>query len=79
MALYQQTAHVKQMTHPAFNAEHKPGAKAPQAGIYRCKGCGHEIAIAGDHVLPPQPHPTHSQEMGSIIWQLLVAAEHRKD
>lgn len=59
----------------AINASH-PGTLAPYAGIYRCTGCGREIAIARGHILPPQNHHTHGLFSGPILWQLIVSAHH---
>lgn len=51
-----------------------PGIVAPDAGIYRCTGCGHEIGIAKGHVLPPQNHHQHNNYLTPIRWQLVAAA-----
>ncbi len=60
----------------AFDEIHSvpPGSLAPFAGIYRCTGCGHEIAIAKGHVMPPQNHHQHTIFHGPIQWQLVAAA-----
>lgn len=62
----------------AYDVTHKPGTEAINAGIYRCTKCGHEIAIAKGHTLPPQSHPQHPTNLGSIEWQLVVYAQHNK-
>lgn len=59
----------------AFDNLHNPGVKAPYAGIYRCYGCGHEIAIAEGHTLPPQ-HDRHHPQFQAVKWQLVAAANH---
>ena len=78
MALYKDSGFLSQDFGSAFdanNASH-PGTLAPYAGIYRCTGCGHEIAIARGHVMPPQGHHSHGLLAGPILWQLIVAAHH---
>ena len=72
MALYKNAQHLATSTDVAFDAIHQPGVAAPHPGIYRCAGCGDEIAIAGGHALPPQNHHQHAREQGEIRWQLLV-------
>lgn len=62
---------------PDFVTQHPPGNKAPNAGIYRCAVCGHEIGIAHDHVLPPQDHRHMHNALAhggrGVKWQLLVS------
>jgi hypothetical protein len=76
MATYKYSEWVTQLNHDAFDTKHPPGATAPFAGIYRCTGCGWEIAIAGGHVLPAQNHHQHSGS-AKIEWQLVVYAVHK--
>lgn len=73
MALYKDSSAIAYSDHAAFDAEHAPGTAAPHPGIYRCTGCGDEIAIAGSHTLPPQNHKQH-QSGAKIKWQLIVFA-----
>jgi hypothetical protein len=77
MALYKHGQYLQQNTDAAFDAKHAPGAAAPNAGIYRCSGCGWEIGIAASHTLPPQNHHQHTNAT-KIEWQLLVFAQHQK-
>jgi len=77
MAQYKYGDFLKQNNHAAFDERHAPGSTATNAGIYRCVGCGDEIAIATGHVLPPQNHHQHSPNSGKIEWQLLVFAQQR--
>lgn len=78
MALYKDGGFLSQDFGSAFDANNTshPGTLAPYAGIYRCTGCGHEIAIACGHVMPPQNHHSHGLLSGPILWQLIVAAHH---
>ena len=75
MAVYQNPDYVAQGKDAAFDLDHKPGAIAPFAGIYRCMVCHVEIGIAESHVLPPQNHHTHPQQ-APIRWRLAVWADH---
>ena len=74
MALYKNSKILSYSDHNAFDLFHSPGVAAPHPGIYRCSGCGDEIAIAGGNILPPQNHRQHAPGTGSISWQLIVAA-----
>jgi hypothetical protein len=76
VALYQDGSHVTQTKHTGFDAVHSPGVSAPNAGIYRCTACGHEIGIAEGHTLPSQLHAQHPSTLGPIKWKLLVFAVH---
>ena len=74
-----------------FNAEYPVSTPAPKAGIYRCTRCGHEIAIAEGHTLPPDNssgHPKHSRAPGTTFlgeiadpmrWRLVAQAKHVHD
>jgi hypothetical protein len=46
------------------------------AGIYRCMGCGREIAIAHGNILPQQNHHSHTAQEGAMLWRLIVFADH---
>lgn len=83
---------VNALSHPDFDVEFQVGSQARKAGIYRCTECGHEIAIAAGHTLPPDgahEHPTHnaltrgfaSTLLGgsSTKWKLVAQAKHVHD
>lgn len=74
MALYKYPNYFQQSTHTNFDTLRDPGTDAPDAGIYRCEACGHEIGIAKGHKLPPQNHHMHPAGKGPIRWRLIVAA-----
>ena len=76
MALYKHGNLLTQSQHANFDTDRNPGTAAPDAGIYRCTGCGDEIGIAKDHTLPPQNHHQHSNN-SAVRWRLLVAAVQR--
>lgn len=78
MALYKNGSLLSHSDHKAFDKVHSPGTEAPYPGIYRCTSCGDEIAIAGNHRLPPQNHRQHSPGSGPIAWQLLVYPEQKQ-
>ncbi|MFM0527379.1 MULTISPECIES: protein L [Paraburkholderia] len=78
MALYQNSGVVMKVDDEAFARTYKPGEGALYAGIYRCTKCGHEIGIAEGHILPSQSHGQHPPMLGSIVWQLVVYAQHNQ-
>lgn len=73
MALYKNSSFIQLSNDPAFDKFHEPGVDAPHPGIYRCKGCASEIAIANGNKLPPQNHHQHTTAQGKILWQLVVS------
>lgn len=75
MALYKNGDYVKTSTSNAFDGVHTPGTQVPYSGIYRCQGCGKEVAANKGDPLPPQNHHQHTEAQGKIRWQLLVYAE----
>jgi hypothetical protein len=78
MALYKEKKFLVESSHTAFDSTHNPGVAAPDAGIYRCTKCGHEIGIAQGHTLPSQVHAKHPPSLGDIKWQLIVFAQHNQ-
>jgi hypothetical protein len=74
MALYKYSQFVGMSDSAAFDTLHKPGATTPHSGIYRCEGCGHEIASNGGNPLPPQNHHQHTTSQGAIQWRMTVYA-----
>ncbi len=76
MALYKYNKFLQLNQHANFETLRSPGDDAPDAGIYRCETCGHEIGIAKGHKLPPQNHHQHTLGAGPIRWRLIVAATH---
>jgi hypothetical protein len=75
MALYKYPNYLAQSTDGAFDTVHNPGVSTPHSGIYRCEGCGHEIASNGGNPFPPQNHHQHGTNQGSIRWRLVVYAQ----
>jgi hypothetical protein len=75
MALYKYIQYLRQSSDAAFDSVHAPGHSTPHSGIYRCEGCGKEVASNGGNPLPPQNHHQHSPAQGSIRWRMAVYAE----
>ena len=77
MAVYKNSAYLRTSDSAAFDALHHPGANTDNSCIYRCEGCGHEIASnKGSNPLPPQNHHQHGTG-AAIHWRLMVYAETR--
>ncbi len=72
MAIYKSSSYLKTSTSDAFDKLHSPGANTPSSGIYRCEGCGREIASNSGNPLPPQNHHQHTTEQGTIRWRMIV-------
>lgn len=75
MALYKNPQYLTQSQHTAFDAVYGPGQNCPNSGIYRCQGCGKEIASNKDNPFPPQNHHQHNQHQGSVRWQMIVFSQ----
>jgi hypothetical protein len=75
MALYKDSRYVTSSTDDAFDTPHSPGASTPHSGIYRCEGCGREVASNAPNPLPPQNHHQHTTVQGPVRWRLLVYAQ----
>ncbi|MDC8010979.1 protein L [Tahibacter soli] len=75
MALYKHGNHLIHSKDVAFDATYTPGTATPHSGIYRCTGCGDEIASNAGNPLPSQNHKQHGVSQGAIRWQLLVYAQ----
>jgi hypothetical protein len=74
MALYKYVQVLECNNDQAFDSLSRPGVVTPHSGIYRCQGCGHEIASNHGKPLPPQNHHQHIN--GSpILWRLTVATQ----
>jgi hypothetical protein len=73
MPLYKNSEYFIQSENVAFDGLHEPGQEAPFPGIYRCNGCGKEVAMASGQRLPQQNHHQHTSTQGRIRWQLVVS------
>ncbi len=74
MALYKDQQYVKTSSSEAFDKIYPPGTRAPFSGIYRCEGCGDEVASNKNDPLPPQNSHQHNTS-APIRWRLLVFAQ----
>lgn len=77
MALYKDSKYLDVSDSDEFDKVRKPGIAAPHSGIYRCIGCGHEVASNEGEPLPPQNHHQHTLAHGEIRWKLIVYAQHK--
>jgi hypothetical protein len=77
MALYRYPQFLGQSEEAVFDNIYKPSELAPCSGIYRCEGCGREVASNQREPLPPQNHHQHNYQHGAVRWRLIVAADHR--
>ena len=75
MATYRHDEYILFSDNAAFDTLTGPGRPAPYSGIYRCDGCGQEIAASQEQPLPPQNNHQHSMNQGAIRWRLIVAAQ----
>ena len=74
MAWYKEDQFVHKTTsdHAWWSKTYEVGEVAPVSGIYRCPGCGKEIAHNEDTRLPPQNHHQHDGSQGKVRWRLIV-------
>jgi hypothetical protein len=72
MAWYKHGNFLEQNNHENFDKTYKPGETPPDAGIYRCTGCGDEIASNKGVQLPSQNHSQHPDTNAPIRWQMIV-------
>jgi hypothetical protein len=77
MAMYKHLVYLQAVQDAVFDQVHQPGFAAPLSGIYRCEGCGLEVASNQGQPLPPQNHHQHTPQQGPIRWRLIVFADHR--
>jgi hypothetical protein len=75
MALYKHSQFLSVSQDAAFDTVASPGAATPHSGIFRCEGCGKEIAANQGNPLPPQNHHQHTVTQGAIRWRLAVYAQ----
>jgi hypothetical protein len=75
VALYKYPNYLVLSKNTSFDQILPAGLHIPSAGIYRCVGCGNEIAQQANSALPDRSHHTHSPAQGEVRWQLVVAAQ----
>ena len=77
MAQYKYDKYLNKSDHSEYDKVYSPGSDCPNSGIYRCEGCGDEIASNKGNPFPPQNHHQHSQTQGTIRWKLIVFAQQK--
>lgn len=75
MAFYKEFRYLTYSSGEEFDKIHTPGTLASYSGIYRCEGCGDEIAANKYNPLPSQNHSQHGQTQGAIRWRLIVRTQ----
>ena len=75
MAFYKHGNQLRQSASVEYDKTHTPGATVPHSGVYRCQGCGREIAANERDPFPPQNHHQHEYSQGAIRWRLIVYAD----
>jgi hypothetical protein len=73
MALYKYSHYLTNSADSRFDPALEPGTTTPHSGIYKCQGCGREVASNADNSLPPENHHQHALDQGAIAWRLIVA------
>jgi hypothetical protein len=73
MALYKYPNYLSVSKNGSFDLTLSASAPVPCAGIFRCTGCGTEIAVEGIGLLPDRSHHAHQPRQGPVQWQLVVA------
>jgi hypothetical protein len=75
LALYKYSNYLRPSKNSSFDQVLPAGLHIPSGGIYRCVGCGNEIAQEGNTVLPDRQHHPHNPGQGDVRWQLVLATE----
>jgi len=76
MALFKHANNLGRNTSIEFDKVRLPGSPTPYSGIYRCAGCGYEVASNETQPLPPQNHRHYHVPGVPVRWRLVVAAQH---
>lgn len=79
MALYKYRNYLELSKNTAFDQVLPAGLHIPSAGIYRCAGCGNEVALEANTVLPDRSHHPHKPAQGEVRWQLIIATQTNVD
>jgi hypothetical protein len=74
MAQYLDSSFLVRSPHFNFEKRYPPGTVIPDSGIYRCRGCAREVALAKGSALPTQAQHDHGFELGPASWVLIVLA-----
>lgn len=77
MAYFKYAEAFQHASGPVFDLVFTPGRRVPYSGIYRCTGCGDEVALNKGTPFPSQNHHQHRPHYTRIRWQLVAAAVQR--
>lgn len=58
-----------------FSLIWKEGDEVEYHGIYRCRGCGSEIALSQHYNKDNHTFPPHPSKCTGTVWELLVLSE----
>lgn len=75
MAQFKYSNFLREANVPAFDRDWQPGQIVANGGIYRCKTCGDETAVAKGGALPANHH--RHELLGPVVWQMIVFAQQR--
>jgi len=79
MAWYKYSQFLQVSASNEYDKAYSPGQLVPFSGIYRCEGCGREIACNQGQPFPPQNHHQHPGTLLTgikpITWRLIVFAD----
>ena len=75
MAEYRDARYLVVVQQDCFQDLHEPRTVATHTGIYRCEGCGLEIALAAGSLFPRENAHYHSNPTIPILWRLVVRAK----
>jgi hypothetical protein len=78
VALYKRKPYILESDLTAFEVRYAPAARVANPGIYRCLGCGEEVAVAKGHQVPRPEQHEHAAGDGKAEWQLIVFAEQKR-
>jgi hypothetical protein len=75
LALYKYPNYLAVSKNSSFDQVLPAGLHIPSGGIYRCVGCGNEVAQEANTVLPDRQHHAHAPAQGEVRWQLIIATQ----
>jgi hypothetical protein len=75
LALYKYQNYLAMSKNTSFDQVLPAGLHIPSGGIYRCVGCGNEVALEANNVLPDRSHHPHNPGQGEVRWQLIIATQ----
>jgi hypothetical protein len=76
MALCKDVNKLRESRSEAFEKVIRPGADVTYEGIYKCVGCGIEMAVVAGKPFPGSKQRPHARGCTQERWQLLVGLSH---